>query len=397
MYTFNILKNNFNDISYISSDESVIELYNEYGDGFHSHIDGQFLLIVRDGYHLNFFTDPWGSYQVNYFNSDSDFRFANFTPDWGDSQAEWIERFRRRQHWGVIPTNIFVPINSHSRFDTRNKTLEIVNSRLHSWKFDNKKNDNMDIVEEKFNEVVLEKWESNCTLFLSSGVDSCAIAVCLTDNNKKFNALCNMFNPEFEDESVINATINYCGENINYERVDSFTPEEFLNTKTNADYNNKNKATVEIYHRSKNIFKSNLVITGFGSDDTVDKDDQIISSGSEFQSGGVINEMLEWNKSTCGSTSFLLNYQEKYALDVGINLRHVYYSKKLIQSWHNLDDRYKTMKKPFTRKYITDRGLPFTETTKSGFGHQSTHKYSYNEHRRMTEIINNLKGVSHGS
>ena len=61
MYTFNILKNNFNDISYISSDESVIELYNEYGDGFHSHIDGQFLLIVRDGYHLNFFTDPWGS------------------------------------------------------------------------------------------------------------------------------------------------------------------------------------------------------------------------------------------------------------------------------------------------------------------------------------------------
>ena len=94
----------------------------------------------------------------------------------------------------MIPTNIFVPINSHSRFDTRNKTLEIVNSRLHSWKFDNKKNDNMDIVEEKFNEVVLEKWESNCTLFLSSGVDSCAIAVCLTDNNKKFNALCNMFN-----------------------------------------------------------------------------------------------------------------------------------------------------------------------------------------------------------
>ena len=71
MYTFNILKNNFNDISYISSDESVIELYNEYGDGFHSHIDGQFLLIVRDGYHLNFFTDPWGSYQVNYLDNDN--------------------------------------------------------------------------------------------------------------------------------------------------------------------------------------------------------------------------------------------------------------------------------------------------------------------------------------
>ena len=73
MNTFKIHKNNFNNISYISSDSSVIELYFEYGDDFHSHIDGQFLLIVRDGYHLDFFTDPWGSYQVNYLNNDDNF------------------------------------------------------------------------------------------------------------------------------------------------------------------------------------------------------------------------------------------------------------------------------------------------------------------------------------
>ena len=350
MNTFNLHKNNFYDISYISSDESTIELYFEYGNDFHSHIDGQFLLIVRDGYHLDFFTDPWGSYQVNYLDNDN-FCFTNFIPQ-----------------WKVLEPEIFVPINSHSRFDTRNKTLEIVNPRLHSWKFDNKKNDNMDIVEKNFNDVVIEKWEPNCTLFLSSGVDSFAIAVCLSDNNKKFNALCNMFNPEFEDESVLNSVIQYCGENINYERINSQT----------TDHGNRHKATSEIYHRSKSVFKSNLVITGFGSDDTIDDDDQIISSGSEFQSGGVINDMLEWNKSTCGPTSFLLNYQEKYALDIGVDLRHVYYSKKLIQSWHNLDDKYKTMTKPFTRKYVTDRGLSFTENTKSGFGNQGAKKYTYN-------------------
>jgi len=360
MNTFKIHKNNFNNISYISSDSSVIELYFEYGDDFHSHIDGQFLLIVRDGYHLDFFTDPWGSYQVNYLNNDDNFCFTNFISE-----------------WRVLEPDIFVPINSHSRFDIRKKSLEIINPRLHSWKFDNKKNDNMDIVENNFNDVVLEKWEPNCTLFLSSGVESNAIAVCLSDNNKKFNALCNMFNPEFESESVLNSVIQYCGENINYERIDS----------TTKDHGSRHKFTAEIYHRSKSIFKSNHVITGFGSDYSVDDDDQIISSGSEFQAGGVINDMLEWNKSTCGPTSFLLNYQEKYALDVGINLRHVYYSKKLIQSWHNLDNKFKLMKKPFCRKYISDRKLSFTQNIKSGFGHQSKHKYSYNEKRLLKGCI----------
>ena len=365
MITFNIDKNNFDNISYISSDDTVTKLYNEYGDSFHNHIDGQFLFIVRDGYHLDFFTDPWGTHQVNYLNKNGNFCFTNFIPK-----------------WEILHPEIFIPINSHSRFDTRNKTLEIINPRLHSWKFDNKKNDSMDIVEENFNNVVIEKWEPNSTFFLSSGVDSNAIAVCLSDNKKKFNALCVMYNPEFESETVLDSVIEYCGEYINYERID----------KTTTDHGHKGSVLSEIYHRTKNVFKSDLVLTGFGSDDDIDDDCWIISSGSKFQAGGIITDVPEWNKPTYGPTSILLNHQEKYALNFEVDLRHVYYSKKLIQSWNDLDDKFKLMKKPFCRKYVSDRNLPFTQNTKNGIGHQASSRYSYNDHRRMTRLINNLNG-----
>ena len=59
----------------------------------------------------------------------------------------------------------------------RDESFKIINNKLHVWKFGGSI-DSMELVENAFNNAVLENWESNGTVSLSSGVDSCAIAVC---------------------------------------------------------------------------------------------------------------------------------------------------------------------------------------------------------------------------
>ena len=360
MFNFQITNNIFEPTSdfiersgkfFIASDPSAINLYLEYGDKFTEHLDNEFLLVVSHSFYLDFFIDPWGSRQVNYFEQDDKFYFSSLIKD---DKLKWLPHKLKILTNEREPNNHYsLPINSHCRFDTRDKSFKVLNNRLHSWDFGKSIIDSMELVEEIFNNTVLQKWEQNCTLFLSSGVDSTAAAACLADNKKKFNALTVLFNPEFEDEDVLSSFVNYCGEYINHQEI----------RETTINHAHKHPLPTEAYYRAKNVFKSHLVLLGMSTLPDQPGIDATPTKGTLFQG------MTKEDRSTA-----VFNYHESYAIDAELEVRHIYFNKKLIQTWYDLDDKFKIMKKPFLRKYVTDRNLPFTENTSSGWAHQVPHK-----------------------
>lgn len=374
---------------FISSDPSIVELYLEYGDKFSKYLDNTFLFIVKHDFYIDLFTDPWGANQVNYFEDNNNFYFTNCVPwigsgEWNNYIVEMLSDECKLYCYYSIPQN------SHCRFDIRDRSFKVINNKLHVWNFGGSI-DSMELVEEAFNNAVLENWESNGTVSLSSGVDSCAIAVCLADNNIEFNALCALFNPEFEDESVLESIINYCGKYINYQEIKNIT----------IDHKDKSRALAEIYYRTKNVFKSDRVLTGQHSanrdktwaDMSTIENSAVSLQGGQFGVMGVQKSMVDWNKSTIPNNIRILNWWEKYAIDDGIEVRHVYCNKKLVQAWHDLNDRFKIgSKKPFLRKYVTDRNLPHTSgPLTGGFGNQSRSKYGFTKNMAYRNKVENEK------
>tara|TARA_R110002110_G_scaffold35247_1_gene119223 strand:+ start:2 stop:2152 length:2151 start_codon:yes stop_codon:yes gene_type:complete len=370
MFNFQITNNIFEPTSdfiersgkyFISSDPSAINLYLEYGDKFTEHLDNEFLLVVSHSFYLDFFTDPWGTRQVNYFEQDDKFYFTSLIKD---DNLKWIPHKLKILTNEREPNNHYsLPINSHCRFDTRDKSFKVLNNKLHSWEF-GKGIDSMELVEETFNNAVIQKWEQNCTLLLSSGVDSTAAAACLADNKKKFNALTVLFKPEFEDEDVLSSFVNYCGEYINHQEIRETTINHAQRVSSmSPDGSIKHPVLAESFYRAKNVFKSHLVLTGMYS--------TLAGAPSVgYRPLGPLYRGMTWDDKDIA----IYRYHEAYAIDAELEIRHIYLNKKLIQAWHDLDDKFKLMKKPLMRKYVTDRNLPFTENTKSGMNHQSHYK-----------------------
>ena len=197
-----------------------IEKYLEYGDDFTAHMDGEFLFIVYDPSKqtIDFFTDPWSTRQVWYREQGGHFYFTTLVND--KNALYSIETTRISLRRFVDKDEQYrLPHNSHCRYDIKNKSLKIVNDALHKWNFDQNVN-TLEDVEKYFTEAVLKRWYPNCTLFLSGGLDSSSVALCLTDNKKKFNSLSLMLRSRYEDKDVIKKVLSYCKDYINHYSID---------------------------------------------------------------------------------------------------------------------------------------------------------------------------------
>jgi|TARA_R110000868_G_scaffold113225_1_gene304083 asparagine synthetase B (glutamine-hydrolysing) len=339
------------DISLPSDIYFGIEKYLEYGDKFTEHLDGEFLFIVIDNNKIDFFSDPWGTRQVYYHTVGDYFYFTTLPNDeYSLYTTGYSDEFYR------------LPCNKKCDF---NGTLHVGSADLIKWNLDQNVN-SLEYVDCAFEDAVLKRWYPNCTLFLSGGLDSSAIALCFADNKKKFNALTNMFHPQFEDQDVLDSVIEYCGEYINYHCIEG----------TNINHKPKHSATSEIRRQTKERFDSKVVIMGNGADEIFDN----------YRNKGKSNfdifphdqsTIFPWEHFYGGQSRKLLDYHETYSLFYGLEQRNVFYDKSLAQAWLNVDVNIKNIEyKVFMKEYLRKRDIKIPKFPKSGFGNQSPSGYT---------------------
>tara|TARA_B110000902_G_scaffold257649_1_gene326137 strand:- start:94 stop:1347 length:1254 start_codon:yes stop_codon:yes gene_type:complete len=314
-----------------------IEKYFEYGDKFTEHLDGEFLFIVIDGNTIDFFSDPWSTRQAYYtiLNDKWYFTTLRISPD--------SQRFLH---------------NSHYRFHTKDTTIELVNGELISWNLEQNIN-SLDEVVNSFEEAVIKRWTPNSTLFLSGGVDSSAVALCLHKNKKTFNAISLMIKPEHEDQESLSAVVELC--KPPYYNINEITDE----------YLDLDNSQCEIRKQTKLRFNSKVVLTGSGSDEFIDN--YISKRGSEFYVWpNNLNDIFPYSHFYKGHSRILLDFHESYSLNFGIENRNIFYDKKFVQCWLNTTPEIKNGEsKEFLKDYIRRYNIPISKFHESGFGNQN--------------------------
>ena len=314
-----------------------IEKYFEYGDKFTEHLDGEFLFIVIDGNTIDFFSDPWSTRQAYYTILDDKWYFTTLriSPD--------SQRFLH---------------NSHYRFHTKDTTIELVNGELISWNLEQNIN-SLDEVVNSFEEAVIKRWVPNCTLFLSGGIDSSAVALCLHKYKKTFNSISLMIKPEWEDQESLDAVVKLC--NHPHYNVNKITDE----------YLNLENSQCEIRKQTKLVFNSRVVLTGSGSDEFIDN--YISKRGSEFYVWpNNLNDIFPYSHFYKGHSRILLDFHERYSLNFGIENRNIFYDKKFVQCWLNTTPEIKNGEsKEFLKDYIRRYNIPISKFHESGFGNQN--------------------------
>ena len=317
-----------------------IEKYFEYGDKFTEHLDGEFLFIVIDGNTIDFFSDPWSTRQAYYtiLNDKWYFTTLRISPD--------SQRFLH---------------NSHYRFHTKDTTIELVNDELTSWNLEQNIN-SLDEVVNSFEEAVIKRWTPNSTLFLSGGVDSSAVALCLHKNKKTFNAISLMIKPEHEDQESLSAVVELC--KPPYYNINEITDE----------YLDLDNSQCEIRKQTKLRFNSKVVLTGSGSDEFIDN--YISKNISEFYVWpNNLNDIFPYSHFYKGSSRLLLDFHERYSLNFGIENRNTFYDKKFVQCWLNTTPEIKNDEsKAFLKDYIREYNIPISKFPRSGFGRQNSQR-----------------------
>jgi asparagine synthetase B (glutamine-hydrolysing) len=317
-----------------------IEKYFEYGDKFTEHLDGEFLFIVIDGNTIDFFSDPWSTRQAYYTILDDKWYFTTLriSPD--------SQRFLH---------------NSHYRFHTKDTTIELVNDELTSWNLEQNIN-SLDEVVNSFEEAVIKRWTPNSTLFLSGGVDSSAVALCLHKNKKTFNAISLMIKPEHEDQESLSAVVELC--KPPYYNINEITDE----------YLDLDNSQCEIRKQTKLRFNSKVVLTGSGSDEFIDN--YISKNISEFYVWpNNLNDIFPYSHFYKGSSRLLLDFHERYSLNFGIENRNTFYDKKFVQCWLNTTPEIKNDEsKAFLKDYIREYNIPISKFPRSGFGLQNSQR-----------------------
>ena len=317
-----------------------IEKYFEYGDKFTEHLDGEFLFIVIDGNTIDFFSDPWSTRQAYYTILDDKWYFTTLR---------------------ISPNSQRFLHNSHYRFHTKDTTIELVNGELISWNLEQNIN-SLDEVVNSFEEAVIKRWTPNSTLFLSGGVDSSAVALCLHKNKKTFNAISLMIKPEHEDQESLSAVVELC--KPPYYNINEITDE----------YLDLDNSQCEIRKQTKLRFNSKVVLTGSGSDEFIDN--YISKNISEFYVWpNNLNDIFPYSHFYKGSSRLLLDFHERYSLNFGIENRNTFYDKKFVQCWLNTTPEIKNDEsKAFLKDYIREYNIPISKFPRSGFGRQNSQR-----------------------
>ena len=327
-----------------------IEKYLEYGDKFTEYLDGEFLFIVIDGNIIDFFSDPWGTRQAYYTTHGDNWYFTTLRIS-DDSQ-----RFLH---------------NSHYRFHVKDKIIELVENELTSWNLEQNIN-SLDEVINSFEEAVIKRWTPNCTLFLSGGIDSSAVALCLHKNKKTFNALSLMVNQENEDQEALDAVVKLC--NPQYHKITEI-PNEGI-TEIDSKYFDLNYAQAEIRRQTKLQFNSRVVLTGGGADEFIDN--YITKDSSSWKIWpDDLQDIFPYSHFYKGLSRILLDFHEKYSLNFGIENRNTFYDKNFVQCWLNTTPEIKNKEsKGFLKDYLRMYNIPISKFPKTGFYKQNIGHWS---------------------
>tara|TARA_B110000211_G_C14048927_1_gene540304 strand:- start:281 stop:1549 length:1269 start_codon:yes stop_codon:yes gene_type:complete len=319
-----------------------IEKYNEYGDKFTEHLDGEFLFIVIDERKIHFFTDPFSTKQAYYFEDGDNFYFTSLI----NKRPDLFRYFKN------LEGHYRLPANSHVIFDVDTKEFDIVNEHLHKWNLE-QNSDNIDNVIMSFEDAVNKRWYPNSTLLMSGGVDSLSIACCLANNKKKFNALTSIVN-DGENQKAINKVVEYCGDYINH----TYVTEEYI-----KDKNHRPKDTITTELRKLALsFGSKVILMGNGGDEIIDayrgKNNSDFDLWPENQNEIFpYRRLYEDNRESHGYINSI-DYHYTYCCFNGLEVRSVFYDKQLAQDWLNMKPHYKNVEyKHISKEYLRKCGI----------------------------------------
>ena len=248
-----------------------IEKYSEHGDKFTEHLDGEFLFIIYDEKTdtIDLFTDPWSTRQAFYYKIDDCFYFSTFPMTepkdtrFGKSQGSFFitpmeSKFSKDIEWKK--TFYRIPHNSHHNYNVKTGILKPVNTELHKWDL-NQYKDTLDDLTRAFEESVLKRYTENLTLFLSSGLDSIPIALCLADHKKHFNSITCLIGPweGREDVETLNQVIQYTDRYNKHIRVEKIPDWDEINLETEWKNNRNRLVSVNLPFRTQWLMREESI------------------------------------------------------------------------------------------------------------------------------------------
>lgn len=338
----------------------AIEQYKIHKDNFTKYLNGEFLLVVYDmrSEIINFYTDPWST-KLAWFNklSESDFYFGSFK---------------------LNTDSVRLLHNSHYTFNIKNNILEHSNNNLHSWDL-NQFKDSYEDWNQAFINSVKRRYHKDSVLALSGGLDSSAIAACLSDLKLPFDSIVlNRQSVEDKDSlrSIISYIKNYC-KNVyyiykDYELLETSKSFEFLST-VNLQYYPLNYVCSKMRYINKKVLYS-----GHGADEIID------NYIFKFSSRNKPLNMSYWPEDL--STVFpydnfydnrqrkLIDMQQYCTLSYGIESRNPFLDKELVQEWLWISSSLKNSdhKGPI-KNFLKDRNIILSKSI-TGLGDQSLQK-----------------------
>ena len=359
-----------------------IEKYLEHGNEFTEYLDGEFLFIIYDEK-----TDKNSYYKIDdyfYFSTypmtepkDGRFGPGGLTQPFElkfavYNDTEWNNTFYR------------IPHNSHHNYNVKTGTLKPVNTELHKWDL-NQYKDNLDDLTNSFEEAVLKRHTENSTLFLSSGLDSSPIALCLADHQKHFNSISCLAGAweGREDVETLNQVLQYTdtyNKNIKIENIPDYDiswDEINLKSKWKNNRNRLVSANLSLrtswFMREKCIseFNSKVIFTGNGGDEIFDNY-PALPAGHSLTYNGItsknpdgfsiwpedLSTVFPWQHFYGGQARRLLDLFETMSLAYGLENRNAFYDKKFAQEWLHVMPWIKNQTpKVFQKKYLRDRGI----------------------------------------
>jgi asparagine synthetase B (glutamine-hydrolysing) len=283
------------------------------------------------------------------------------------NDTEWNNTFYR------------IPHNSHHNYNVKTGILKPVNTELHKWDL-NQYKDNLDDLTNSFEESVLKRYTENSTLFLSSGLDSSPIALCLADHKKHFNSMTCLAGPWNEDIESLNQIIQYTDTYNKNIKIESFPPDWDEKKSKSKWKNNRNRLVsanlrlrAQWVMREKCIseFNSKVIFTGNGGDEIFDNY-PALPAGHSLKYNGIMNKnptgfsiwpedlstVFPWQHFYGGQARRLLDLFETLSLAYGIENRNAFYDKKFAQEWLHVMPWIKNQTpKVFQKNYLRDRGI----------------------------------------
>lgn len=224
-----------------------------------------------------------------------------------------------------------------------------------------------------FEQSVLNQYDTNCMLHLSSGFDSGGIACCLYKHDKKFTALTFIGT---ENKEVLKLRYNlHKGRKIFISHKEFESNESLKNTIYWHDFLMKDDIIYDISLVAAQFaikHKIKIILTGTGSDELFS---DYGYKGKRFKKhshfGGKFPEELQtifpWYLSEYYPMSYDIPIVDYIDGLYGLDTRHPYLNSKLFQTWLNSDLQIKNASyKNWLSEYFKQYNYPFSPNEKIG-------------------------------